>query len=154
NTIDSNVIAGDNSEDAGILLQGANGNNNLVTGNFIGADKSGNVALGNLTNGIDIQSNNNTIGGTTVAGRNVVVNSANVGIAFQTSNSHNNLIEGNYVGVGADGQTKLANAQGGVDIFSDGGGNTIGGAAGAAGNVISGNGLYGVRVQTNSNVIL
>ncbi|HEV3118923.1 MAG TPA: hypothetical protein VGY58_17860, partial [Gemmataceae bacterium] len=153
NTIDNNVIAGTGSEDAGVLIEHATGNNNLVTGNIIGADNSGNTAIGNLTNGIDIQSNGNTIGGTTAATRNVIVNSANVGIAFQTSNSHNNLVEGNYVGIGADGHTKLGNAQGGVDIFSDGGSNTIGRAAGGAGNVISGNGVYGVRVQTAFNVV-
>ena len=148
-----NLIVGSSSEDSGILLQGANGNSNLVQGNFIGTDFSGNVALGNLTDGVDIQSSLNTIGGTVAGDRNLIDNSINVGIAFQTANSHNNLIEGNYVGVGADGQTALGNANVGVDVFSDDGFNTIGGTAAGAGNVISGNGGDGIRLLTSNNLV-
>jgi titin len=156
-----NLVSG-NFGDAGILIQtsavsGA-ADANLVAGNLIGTDKTGLVALGNQNNGIDLQSANNTIGGTVAAARNIIAASGNVGIAFEVNgavpgSSHNNLIEGNYISLGSDGSTVLGNARNGVDIFDDSGSNTIGGTAAGAANVISGNGLYGVFVNTPNNVV-
>ncbi len=150
-----NLISG-NTGDANVLLQTAGGilaGNNLVAGNIIGADHTGLVALNGTNNGIDIQSSNNTIGGVTALARNVIVDSSNVGIAFQVSTTTGNLVEGNYIGVGSDGRTALANTNGGIAVFSDGGHQTIGGSAVGAGNVISGNGGYGILIQTDHNQV-
>src|SRR5205085_11028124 len=50
--------------------------NNIIEGNFIGTDLTGNIAHGNLGDGIFMESTrNNTIGGTTAAARNVISDS-------------------------------------------------------------------------------
>ena len=55
-----------------------------------------------------------------------------------------NSIQGNYIGIGFDGETADGNAGTGVHAQSPG--NTIGGSTAAARNVLSGNGLSGVSV--------
>jgi hypothetical protein len=148
-----NLISG-NAGDAGILLQGTSAGSNLVVGNLIGTQVGGLLALGNGNDGIDIQSSGNTIGGTTAAARNVITSSGNVGIAFQVSTTTGNLVEGNYIGVGSDGVTALGNkSHAGVEIFSDGGSETIGGTAAGAGNLIAGNTGDGIRVLTSANLV-
>ena len=85
----------------GILLSGGGGNH--IEGNYIGTDVTGTMALGNLDNGISIESSSsNTIGGTTTGARNVIVASGLDGIEV---NGTGNTILGNYIGVGADGAT-------------------------------------------------
>ena len=140
-----NVVVGSGLD--GILLQDINPGNNLVAGNIIGADRTGLIPLGGFTNGIDIQSSDNIIGGTTALARNVVVNNINAGIALQSSTTTDNTVEGNYVGVGSDGATVLGNGNEGIDLFSDGGSETI------ADNIVAGSGSVGIRVFSNNNVI-
>ena len=66
-----------------------------------------------------------------------------------------NVIEGNDIGIGANGQAvAVANAVAGI-ILSNADNNTIGGATSAAANFISGNSLDGILLinQAESNVI-
>jgi hypothetical protein len=109
---------------------------NLIEGNFIGTNSSGAQALGN-SDGINISfSNSTTIGGTAPASRNVI--SGNGYGIFASTASVNTLIQGNYIGTTATGAAALGNVSGG--IFCGGnGGDTIGGTASGAGNLISGN---------------
>jgi hypothetical protein len=120
----------------GVFLSTGGGqtSGNIIDGNFIGTDSTGTQALGN-NNGIQITfSTNNTIGGTSPAARNVI--SANgIGIFVATGGS-NTLIQGNFIGTTASGNAALGNRSNG--IFSGGtAGDTIGGAASGAGNVIA-----------------
>jgi len=70
------------------------------------------------------------------------------------STATNNRIEGNYIGTDKDGATALKNGSYGV-LFSGVSGNTIGGTAAEAGNVIRGNGSAGVYVASGTrNAIL
>ena len=89
-----NVISANNQ---GIEICDPGTNGNLVTGNFIGTDISGMVALGNSGTGINIWGGpaNNTIGGTTDAARNVVSGNGWCGIAVTGSGSNGNLVAGN-----------------------------------------------------------
>ena len=48
-----------------------------------------------------------------------------------------NVVQGNFIGTNAAGTTGLGNANVGVDIASGASGNTIGGTASGAGNVIA-----------------
>src|SRR5262249_9231199 len=59
-------------------------------------------------------------------------------------NASNNLVEGNIVGLNAAGTAKIGNTFDGV--FANWDGNTVGGTAAGAGNVISGNGRDGIGV--------
>jgi hypothetical protein len=116
------------------------------------ADAGGTMALANGF-GIEIVSGvNNTIGGTTTGAGNVISGNRGYGIQMHPG-SHGNLIEGNYIGTDAGGTMALANHAGGMLLYRAVN-NTIGGTTTGAGNVISGNGSYGIDVlDSESNLI-
>ncbi len=89
-------------------------------------------------------SSDNTIGGTTPGARNIISGNGANGIALGQSPGPN-LIQGNFIGVSAAGGP-LGNTGHGVllSVVSGVDGNTIGGTAAGAGNVIAFNGLDGV----------
>src|SRR5262249_3599545 len=78
---------------------------NLVRGNYVGSNATGLVDLGNTKDGISLSSRStqNTIGGTTADARNVILGSGGSGILLIFSSS--NLIQGNYVGTTARGDS-------------------------------------------------
>ncbi|MFM2052137.1 MAG: hypothetical protein RL456_174, partial [Pseudomonadota bacterium] len=106
-----------------------------IAGNWIGLAADGTTGAGNQQ-GVNLwNSSGNTIGGTTAADRNVI--SANTGPGvFVGGTSTGNVIRGNHIGTDRTGTTALGNANFGVLLMS--GGNTVGGAAAGAGNVIAG----------------
>ncbi len=61
------------------------------------------------------------------------------------------LVEGNFIGVDVTGAAAVGNGGGGVVVSSPG--NTIGGAAPGAGNVISGNQGDGIHIISAGNVV-
>jgi len=88
------------------------------------------------------------VGGTTVAERNVISANGGDGILVQRAGA-GTVIEGNYVGVGADGTTVRGNGESGVDVVGAAG-MTVGGPGFGARNVVAGNGAAGVRVVWDS----
>ena len=76
----ANVI-GANAND-GINLNVGSSNGLIIEGNFIGTDASGTLNLGNKGNGIDIGSDQITIGGTVKKDGNVIAYNLKDGIAF------------------------------------------------------------------------
>ena len=128
---------------SGIAFGAGAGNvdGNVVEGNFIGTDVTGTLPLGNGTcggdsGGVGFASNNNRIGGTTPAARNLI--SANsVGIVF--NRSMGNRVQGNFIGTDVTGTQPLGNTGQGVAII--GSNNQIGGTAPGARNIISDNGI-------------
>jgi hypothetical protein len=133
------------------------GNNNtgaaaIVQGNYIGTDVTGTRALPGpiATAGISIFSNNNIIGGTTAAARNVISGNS-TGILFGSffGGPVGNTIQGNFIGVNAAGTGPLPNTQQGIGI-SDAVNNTIGGTQNGAGNTIAFNGLAGISITTGT----
>ncbi len=137
----------------GISIVGSAGSHtsgNIIQGNFIGTNATGTVARGN-NDGVKIQfSNNNLIGGTTAAARNVLSGNGGRGILVATGAS-TNLIQGNFIGTTVDGTAALGNSSGG--IFSGGTGpDTIGGTVAGARNVISGNvANAGIFIQSGTS---
>ena len=86
---------------------------------------------------MDVESStSSTVGGTTPAARNVIAGNIfdQVNIGYQSSA----VVQGNFLGVGASGSSRVGSPNTGVDVY--GSGNTIGGTAHGAGNLISGNG--------------
>jgi titin len=141
-TVAGNVI--DNESLAGVEIFGVSAKNNVVEGNLVGTEPTGTLARGNGT-GVEVAGGafDNTVGGTTAATRNVI--SGNVeGLAIADSTTTGNLVEGNYVGTNAAGSAPLANTEDGIEL--SGTGNTIGGTASGAGNVLSGNGRAGLDI--------
>jgi hypothetical protein len=142
-----NVISGNNG--SGVFIVGDIGtpaSNNLILGNFIGVNVFGNTALPNTGSGVVIQDANNTVGGTAVAARNVISGNNFNGITISGSLATGNMVQGNYIGVGTDGSTAVANRESGVQISNQAIGNFIGGtgvtpgSCNAACNVIANNG--------------
>ncbi|TMF99540.1 MAG: hypothetical protein E6I03_12145 [Chloroflexi bacterium] len=128
--------------------------NNVVAGNYIGTDVSGSTDKGNRQEGSD----NNTVGGTTAAARNVI--SGNDADGVYVCCSAGNAIQGNYIGTSSSGTADLGNSFYGVflDSFATGA-NTVGGTMGVtlggpctgACNVISGNDQSGVRITPGAS---
>ncbi len=76
--------------------------------------------------------------------RGLAIGNCRYGIQLTGAGATGNVISGNYLGTRADGATALANSVG-IQIFSAVG-NTIGGTAAGARNVISGNSDYGIWI--------
>ncbi len=96
-------------------ISDSGGGDDLVEGNLIGTNAAGTAALGNTSFGIDVNTSSDTIGGTTAAARNVVSGNASHGINLVGSD---NLVQGDYIGVGASGITQIANGGDGVVVNS------------------------------------
>ena len=153
-----NVISGNLGN--GILMRGSNVVNNTVQGNFIGTDATGMNPLPNTVAGvtIDTGSSSNLIGGTVAGARNVIsgnILSYDYGVIIAGPGTSGNLVEGNYIGPGANGLTAVPNYFGMV-CSAGATGNTFGGTVAGAGNVISGNNEEGLRLAdagTMANVV-
>ena len=143
-----NIISGNTAWGVGILPSATD---NVVAGNFIGADVTGDVALAN-TIGVYIHSSDNTIGGTAVGAGNVIAGNADAPlydraqVLIRNTGSTDNVVEGNLIGLGANGQAFSGAVNVGVWLDTGATGNTIGGTTAAARNVISGN-LGGVQMN-------
>ncbi|GMQ81570.1 MAG: hypothetical protein BMS9Abin05_1002 [Rhodothermia bacterium] len=134
---------------SGIRLEG--GGNNIVEGNYIGTDASGTVDKGNQR-GIQITNSfGNTIGGTSAEQRNLISGNTFSGIQIDGAGSTSNTVQGNYIGTTRTGMEPLGNSDDAVRIFGGATDNLIGGSEAGEGNVISGNGDYGVYIIGASN---
>lgn len=136
---------------------------NIIEGNYIGTDITGQFArpypqalAGDQreSQGIIIDSSqNNTIGGTTAAARNIISGNRDVGVvverSFRLFSISGNRIIGNYVGLNVGGNAGLGNGSNGVVILT-GANNSIGGTVAGARNVISANGAPGVALGGTS----
>jgi hypothetical protein len=122
----------------------------VIQGNYIGTDPTGTQARGNTLFGIYVdRSGNNTIGGTTVAARNVISanGAANIYVGGDVS-SGGNVVQGNYVGTTASGAQALPSVSGhndGVVMYAPSG--LVGGTTVSARNVVSGNRGVGIAVD-------
>ncbi len=141
NTVANNVISGNAREG---IFDSAGGN--TIRENLIGTDAAGTSPLGNGLSGITLQgSSNDTIRGNVISdnGRSRSGGSGII-LALSGTQPHGNLIQGNLIGTNAAGTEALPNVDDGLDI--SGLDNTVGGTAGGAGNVISGNRSNGIRI--------
>jgi hypothetical protein len=75
----------------------------------------------------------------------VISGNGNDGVQIDDANS--NVVAGNKIGTDATGTVRVGNAANGVEVDAPTVGNTIGGTASGAGNIISGNYHYGVRIS-------
>ncbi|HTC94262.1 MAG TPA: hypothetical protein VK699_12550 [Terriglobales bacterium] len=147
-----NVISGNVNN--GVLL--ASTTANLVQGNFIGTDSSGNFALGNHMSGVAIASAvGNVIDGAATGTGNVISGNFSDGVSFSGGAGSNN-VQGNFIGLNAAGNAALGNQGNGINLSGGAFNNTLGGSASGSGNVISGNGANGILISgsgTNGNQV-
>lgn len=142
-----NVISGNSGP--GVVVLGPS-MNDLVQGNFIGTNSAGSVAVGNQSDGVEMISGSNTVinctvGGTSAGARNVISANSGVGVQFITVGT-SNLVQGNFIGTDVTGSNDLGNGSSGVAV-NESNDCTVGGTVPGAGNVISGNGTNGVRIN-------
>jgi hypothetical protein len=134
---------------AGILLEMGGGN--TIAGNYLGTDRTGTLALGNVNAGLEIVSGgSNLIGGTKPHAGNLISGNYD-GVLIDSGGG--NRVEGNYIGTDVTGTLALANNDAGISISGVSGfssNNVIGGTKPHAGNLISGNGA-GVVVAGSDN---
>lgn len=139
-----NVISG-NAASGISFTAGASGNQ--VLGNLIGTNKLGKTSLSNAGDGVYLASvTGNTIGGTTNCDRNVISGNGLSGIDLATA-ANGNLVMGNYIGTDVYGESAVGNTDG-ISI-SAATGNSVGGTASDAANVISGNTSIGIQIANS-----
>jgi parallel beta-helix repeat protein len=120
---------------------------NTITANYIGTNAAGTAASANAGNGINILTGSNIVGGLTSTDRNVVSGNTLTGIFLKGAG---NTVEGNYIGTNAAGAADFGNSHNGIELDTGGTGNTIGGTATGAGNVISGNDWSGLSFNNSA----
>jgi hypothetical protein len=140
-----NIISG-NTNDA-IRFTGA-GSGNVVAGNYIGLNETGDVAIPNLGRGVAVEAattpetTNLLVGGTSSGARNVI--SGNDGSGVQIFDVSGVRVLGNYIGADATGADPIGNAGDGVFLLGESGSTTI------DNNLIAGNQGNGVNLADTS----
>ena len=158
---DDNTIGGTTAADADTISENLgsgiaidNGQGNKIEGDFIGTISFG-PYQGNGLDGVKIEganAKNNIVGGPAAADANVISGNTDNGVEIITS-ANNNYIENNLIGTMPNGMIDQGNFGDGVYIGSDANNNFIGvltatieGKQTGVGNVISGNGSFGVEI--------
>jgi hypothetical protein len=156
----SNTIGGTNASARNVISGNipyaffmTNASYNVISGNYIGVNASGETALGNTMTGLGLFGivHSNYIG----AG-NVISGNPQYGIEIGGPTSSNNFIFGNYIGLDAVGINAIGIQSTGVGILDGAEGNVIGGTSLGARNVISGNNGYGIYISdpgTSNNLV-
>ena len=105
---------------------------------------------------MDLRGENNRVGGTTAAARNVISGNELTGLVIGGSPSEpatGTVVQGNYVGTDASGTAAIGNVVG-VALVFDVSGVLVGGNTPAERNVISGNSVFQVQISYDSNFVL
>ncbi|MGI9601211.1 MAG: beta strand repeat-containing protein, partial [Acidimicrobiales bacterium] len=143
-----NVISG-NGED-GIYLTDTGTDNTVIQSNHLGTTAAGDAAIPNDDRGLQIESGASftQVGGTTPGDGNVISGNTGDGMIIAdwlSLGTTGTVVEGNMVGVAADGSTPLGNGGHGIHLDPVTG-NMIGGLTATAGNTIAHNTWMGVQV--------
>ena len=157
-TIRSLVI---NGFSTGAIIIGPAAGGSHVEGCYIGTDVTGKSVIPNGGPGVSVFSSNNVIGGSTLSARNIISGNFGPGVQVElfccmggNNSISGNVIQGNYIGVTAQGDKALANQREGVLITTAASdafvANTlVGGTTLGAGNVISGNAFDGIGIGSS-----
>ncbi len=150
-----NVISGNGNN--GILLDGATATLNSIQGNYVGLNASGDAAVPNADEGVDLSdAPNNTVGGAGVGAGNIISGNGQDGLLLIGNLTSGNEVSGNYIGTNASGNAAVPNGRVGVNIDNAASGNTVGGATVGHRNVISGNtedGVYITDLGSDGNTL-
>ena len=145
-----NLISGNSSNGISFFSSGPSGT--FIEGNLIGTDKAGIGPIGNGGNGVDIGG----APGTQVID-NVISANSGTGVDLTFSTTTGTVVQGNRIGVAADGIHALGNLGQGVAVNFDASNAQIGGPVAGDGNMIAYNGKTfangGVEVDAGSTGI-
>lgn len=152
--IQGNFVSGNSLQGIAISYPGTTGN--MVQGNYLGLDAFGQNPIPNGWAGIAIfnGAQSNLVGGLSPTLRNVISGNLNQGIAVSDPGTSGNVIQGNFIGTNPNGTSAISNAWAGIEFFSGPSGNLIGGTTAAARNIVSGNGIQGINLNTCSNNVV
>jgi hypothetical protein len=151
NAAGRNIIAGNTY---GIRISGQvddPASYNAISGNYIGTKVDGITAVAG-DYGIYVQRGDHLLTGNgSQQGRNIIGGASEAGIFVEDSDSV--LIAGNFIGIGADGTSNIANASG-IWVEGDCDGLQIGDMAYMDRNVISHNSPYGIVATSGADSLL
>lgn len=132
---------------AAVLLIGTACEKNQILGNIWGLRVDGTRVDAAATNSYALYftdgAHDNQIGSSNPKGRNIISGCHSAGICF-SKGSHDNFVEGNWIGIAADGLSEAPNEIG--ILMLAGSKNRIGGKSVKQRNVISGNLRYGIQI--------
>ncbi len=149
-----NIISG--NTDSGLFFSFVTGSGNIVTGNFIGPDSTGNNQIANATTGatnpqlfgIQVKQSisNLTIGGTAAGAGNLISGNRDSNILFDSVAGMGNQVVGNIIGANSTGTAALGIvlANYGVRFYGNSSNIMVGGTTAGAGNIIAFNGQDGI----------
>ena len=124
----------------GLVISGAAATNNIVTGNFIGTDLTGESAIANASFGIFVVgASNNAIGGLDTGSMNLISGNNLSGVVIRSGADLNELI-GNRIGTNLSGTAAVGNLSVGVAIARTASDNKV------LSNLISGNSASGISI--------
>ncbi|MBN2340053.1 MAG: hypothetical protein JXR45_01115, partial [Deltaproteobacteria bacterium] len=143
-----NVFSGNTMH--GIILDGSGSNNNTLTGNIVGLDRSGTITAQNARNGIVLinGAHHNIIGGTDSFERNVISGNRQTGIRIVGTGTDYNEIMSNNIGsdIYNSADDTVGNGWAGIRIYQYAQHNLIGGDLSRT-NFITFNGYDGVEIS-------
>ncbi|WP_428669137.1 beta strand repeat-containing protein [Reyranella sp.] len=146
-----NLVSGNGKN--GILID-QHSESNLLEGNFVGTDVTGNAALGNAGDGIAINdANRNSLIGCLFQDNPFVyynVVSGNGGNGLHVTDSDNTTVQANFFGIGANNAVTVGNALNGILVDGSSTNTTVGGVI-PLGNVSAGNGQNGIEVADTAS---
>jgi parallel beta-helix repeat protein len=141
-----NLISGNGRNGVAIT---ANSQHNTLNGNFVGTTANGNAAIGNRRNGVWIDgANNNSLTGCKFVNNPFVyynVLSGNGSNGLRITDSRNAVVQGNFLGTGANNTTTVRNRLDGILVDGTSANTQVGGVI-PLGNVAAGNGRNGIAV--------
>jgi parallel beta-helix repeat protein len=141
-----NLISGNRQN--GVLIE-TGSQHNVLNGNFVGTTADGDAAIGNRGNGVWINraSDNSLIGCAFVNNPFVYYNvlSGNGANGLRITNSRNAVVQGNFLGIGANNTATVSNRLDGILVDGTSANTQVGGVI-PLGNVSAGNGLNGIEV--------
>ncbi|WP_182870109.1 Calx-beta domain-containing protein [Rhodopirellula sp. JC639] len=145
-----NVISGNLYD--GVEINGIGTTLNRIEGNRIGTDSTGSRAIGNGSDGVELDfAMSNTVGGRDSGAGNVIGGNGSDGIEAHNGSAANKIF-GNWIGVGADNVTNLSNAHTGIRLNAGSEDFQIGGTVPGESNAIAFNNRQGVMVSETGAV--
>jgi len=142
----SSLIQGLSMVNSSIAIA-SNSAGNVIRGNFVGVDHTGNVASRGY---LQIEAANNTIGGAAPSARNVI---AGNNIFLDIALAPGTIVQGNYFGLNAAGTTALTGPSIGISVGPGSAGSVVGGSIAGAGNVIGNWGTNAIQIVTDGVVV-
>ena len=144
-----NIISGNQQYGVGLNGTAANVTGNVIAGNYIGLDVTGEMDLGNTLDGVILlNASGNAVGASTpgVGIYNIISGNDQNGVLITGTLSSSNQVLFNTIGLNQAGNSPLGNNLSGVRIV-DAPNNIVGGTWGTTGNLISRNQEHGVYIS-------